>query len=86
KPGAIFRQSLADLAIARINQESYIRGSSYELFNASYNSPVIVVVHVYFLKPGVSKEAGEKKGMSQTRSLKEFPVIIESSRAKLTFI
>lgn len=86
RPGATFRQSLADLAITRINEESYIRDSNYELFNTSYGNPVILVVHVNFLNPGEMKSVAGKKGMTQTRSFKGFPVITETNKSKLTFI
>jgi hypothetical protein len=75
-----------DLAIRRILQEPDIRAARYELFATEFSSPVTIVVHVDFLKPGEAKIVEGRKGMAPSQSLREFPLIVETDRAKLTFI
>jgi hypothetical protein len=86
RPSVSFRKDQMDLAIRRILQEPDIRAARCELFTTEFSSPVTIVVHVDFLKPGEAKIVEGRKGMAPSRSLREFPLIVETDRAKLTFI
>jgi hypothetical protein len=86
KPGTSFRQDQMDLAIRRIQREPDIRTSRYELFTTEFTSPLTIVIHVDFLKPGESKLVDGRKGMLPSASARGFPLIVETDRAKLTFI
>jgi hypothetical protein len=86
RPGAGFKQYFADLAIKKIIEQPDIRTATYELYNNELSGPVILVVHVYFLNPGEQKEIVDKKGMMQSGKGRDFPVIAESSKAKLMLI
>lgn len=86
RPGAYFRQSVADLAIKTIDEQSMIRSSAYELYNSEIGGPLVMVVQVNFLARGELKSYGGKMGMSQTKTLQGFPVISETSHSKLMVI
>jgi hypothetical protein len=86
RPGAAFRQYIADLAIRTIEAQPDIRNARYELYNTELSGPVVMVVHVYFLDPGEQKSVAGKKGMFHTKSSKSFPVLHESDRSKLMFV
>jgi hypothetical protein len=86
RPGAGFKQYFADLAVRRTKQEPDIKDAYYELYNTELSGPVIFVLHVYFLSPGESKSVDGKKGMTATRSFRDFPVIRETNRSKLMFL
>jgi hypothetical protein len=86
RPGSVFRQSFADYAINRIIEQEFIKEVRYELFNTNYSSPVVLVVHVSYLKPGEHKIIEGKKGMVKTAALRDFPLIIETNRSQLSFL
>jgi hypothetical protein len=86
KPGGIFRQALADLAILTIEKQPYIKSANYQLYNTSQADPVMVLVHVFFINTDETKSSPAGKGMLNTRSFKSFPVLSETDHSKLTFI
>lgn len=86
RPGAAFRQSFADMAVSRIIREPDIKEAAYELYNMSYGDPVVLVVRVYFLDKGELKSIGGKKGMVVSKRSGDFPVLLETSRAKVSFL
>lgn len=86
RPGSVFRQSFADYAIKRISEQGFVRNADYELFNSNFGSPVVMVVHVYYLKPDEHKIVAGKKGMIKTGAKRDFPLIIETNRSQLTFL
>ena len=86
RPGSVFRQSFADFAITRINEQSFVRNASYELFNSNFGSPVVMVVRVVYLKPDEHKTIDGKKGMTKTGAIRDFPLILETDRSQLRFL
>jgi hypothetical protein len=86
KPGTGFKQFVADLAVKKILEQPNVSTAYYELYNRELSGPVVLVVHVYFLKPGELKEMDGRKGMIPTRTFRSFPVINETKRSKLMFI
>lgn len=86
RPGSVFRQSFADYAIKRISEEGYIRNARYELFNSNYGSPLVMVVHVVYLKTGEHKTIAGKKGMMKTGAIRDFPLLLETDRLQLTLL
>ena len=86
RPGSAFRQLVMDLAINTIEKQPEVKTASYEVFNSEPGSPVIIVINVYFLAEGERKSIDGKKGMLHSRSLRDFPVITETSYSKLMII
>jgi hypothetical protein len=86
RPGASFRQFIADMAIRKIEAQPDIRSANYELYNTELSGPLIFVLHVFFLKPGEYKTVAGKKGMLATQSGRDFPLIVQTDKAKLMFI
>jgi Alginate export len=86
RPGSVFRQSFADFAITRINEQSFVRNASYELFNSNFGSPVLMVVRVVYLKSNENKTIEGKKGMKKTGAIRDFPLILETDRSQLRFL
>lgn len=86
RPGSAYRQLVLDLAISTIEKQKDIRSASYEVFSSGRGSPLIIVVHVYFLADGEKKSVDGKKGMFHTGSIKDFPVISETSYSKLMIV
>lgn len=86
RPGTGFKQYFADLAVRRTRQEPDIKDAYYELYNTELSGPVIFVLHVYFLSPGERKSVEGKKGMTATKSFRDFPVIRENNRSKIMFL
>jgi hypothetical protein len=78
KPGGQFRQQVADLAAKRIEQEPGIQKAEYHVYNSEVGGPIVLVVKVWFGIPLPQETKETKKTL--------FPVITETSRAKLTFI
>lgn len=86
KPGAIFREQLANLAIARINEEPNVLQAKYELYNNEFSGSVLLLMRIDLLQPGQHKIVEGRKGSKVSGSLRDFPLIYESSRAKFSFI
>lgn len=86
KPGSSFRQSQADYALSVINRQSFVRSAGYELYNSSIGDPLLLVITVTYLKAGENKEIDGKKGMLKTNSLRDFPLLYQSSKAQVSFI
>jgi hypothetical protein len=86
KPGSLFRQYIADLALSAIKSQPEIKSAIYEVFNSDPGGPVTVIYYVTFLKPDEKKDIEEKNGMAVTKSVKSFPVILETKRSKYTFL
>ncbi len=86
RPGSAFKQLVTDMAINTIEKQTDIKSAKYEVYNSGPGSPVVIVIHVYFLSEGESKKIETKKGMFNTKSLKDFPVITETSYSKLAIV
>lgn len=86
RPGSAFKQLVTDMAINTIEKQADIKSADYEVFNSGPGSPVVIVIHVYFLSEGESKKIEAKKGMINTKSIKDFPVISETSYSKLAIV
>jgi hypothetical protein len=86
RPGASYNQYFADLAVRTIADQPDINNADINIYAAEWSGPLVLVINVYYLKPGQSKSVGGKKGMTQTRSIRDFPNVIETSRAKLQLI
>jgi len=86
RPGASFRQNIADLAIRTISNQPGIKDAQYHVFNSEYGGPLVFVVNVNFLAPGESKSGEGKKGMLRSGDVKAFPLLAQTDHSKLTFL
>lgn len=84
RPGASFSKQITEMSVKRIEQEPNIAKANYFVYNSEFNGPVDLVFEVT-LKDETSIPS-EKKGMINSGNLKEFPVLIETPKSKLTLI
>lgn len=85
-PGATFNQSIMSAAIKGLESNPHVKSATYSLYHSSFGAPLTVIVNVSLLKPGEHKIIGEKTGMAETRSIRDFPLIYESNAAQLSLI
>lgn len=85
-PGSIFNQSIADMAIKRINTDARVKNANYELYGSNLTSPVIMVINIYMLASGERKEYAGKSGIVVSGKVKDFPLLYENKNAELTVI
>ena len=85
-PGSIFNQSIADMAMKRINTDARVKSAEYELYGSNLTSPVIMVINIQMLAPGERKEYAGKSGMIVSGRVRDFPLLYENKNAELTLI
>ena len=86
-PGSVFNQSIADMAMRRIDADTRVKSADYELYsNNSISGPLVMVINIYLLQPGEHKTIAGKSGLLVTGKLHDFPVIIQNKNAQLTFL
>ena len=87
QPGAIFNEFIMDAAIKRIVKEPNVKSVDLELYNSQFSSSVWIKLIVAIQDTIKKAEViGKKSGMLTKEGLKDFPVIYENDRSKLTFI
>lgn len=86
KPGGIFRMSIADMALKKIEKQKDIKSARYEVYSSEIGGSVYLVYYAVFLKPDEPKVIDGKKGIIPSESLRDFPLIIETENSKLTFL
>lgn len=86
RPGTLFRESVADIALKKIRAQPGIASASYTVYSDESSGPVTVVYSVAFLKQGEPSVPEKPKGMAYSRSIDDFPVISETDHSKLVFI
>lgn len=85
-PGSIFNQSIADMAVKRINTDARVKSAEYDLYGTNLTSPVIMVINIHILAPGERKEYAGKSGMVVSGKVRDFPLLYENKNAELTLI
>lgn len=85
-PGSSFNRSITNMAMRRIAQDSRVSRVNYDLYSNNLTSPVVLVINIYILAPGEHKVYDGKKGMFASRTIRDFPLLIETNKAELTLI
>lgn len=85
-PGMAFSQSVTDMAMKRIESNPKVKNASYELYGTQVGGNLILVINIYILTPGEHKSISGKSGMFATKSIHDFPTLIETNNAKLTLL
>lgn len=85
-PGSSFNRSITNMAMRRIAQDSRVSSVNYDLYSNNLTSPVVLVINIYILAPGEHKVYDGKKGMFASRTIRDFPLLIETNKAELTLI
>lgn len=85
-PGTIFNQSIADMAMKRINSDARVKSAGYELYSNNLTSPIIMVININMLVPGERKEYAGKSGIVVSGKVRDFPLLYENKNAELTLI
>lgn len=85
-PGSSFNRSITNMAMRRIAQDSRVSRVNYDLYSNNLTSPVVLVINIYILAPGEHKIYDGKKGMFASRTIRDFPLLIETNKAELTLI
>lgn len=85
-PGMAFSQPVADMAMKRIESNAKVKSASYELYGTQVGGNLIFVVNIYLLQPGEHKSISGKSGMIASKSIRDFPTLLETDHAKLTLI
>lgn len=84
RPGTTFQKQVVEMSIKRIEEEPEIASVNYSVFNAAFNGPVEIVFEINYISETSQKIT--QKGMLNTKSIKDFPVLSETANSKLTFI
>lgn len=85
-PGTTFNQNIANMALRRIQTDNRVKGASYQLYSSNFGSPLVMVFHINLLAAGELKSYDGKKGMAASGKVGDFPMIIETNKAELTFL
>ena len=85
-PGSTFNQNIANMALRRIISDDRVKSANYELYSSNFGSPVIMVYNINLLAQGEMKSYDGKKGIAVSGKGADFPMIIETNKAELTFI
>lgn len=86
RPGALFREIIADMALKKILEQPDIASAEYSIYNEDRGGQVTVVFTVAFVAPGKTASHEKRKGILSTGTLDDFPVLAETETSKLVFI
>lgn len=80
RPGGVFRQISADLALTVFLEQKEIKQAGYKVYTSEITGPVVLVVRASF------DEEGEAFQPQSSKKEISFPTILETERSKLTLI
>lgn len=84
--GSAYEINIFDLAVNNIKRLDYIKSTDYKLFSTGVSDNLTLVISATILTPGGKKEVTLKGIFAKDRGMKDFPVLLESDRAKFSLI
>lgn len=85
-PGSTFNENITNMAVRKVMEDSRVSKVDYQLYSNNFGSPLIMVFNIFMLQPGERREYSGKTGMIASHSFRDFPMIIETNSAELSFM